>query len=818
MPSSDLSQPVLSPGLGSELYSAARAASPRAHCTFATDIPPQGAQYSSWPTWCHPDLQAFWESNGVSQLFLHQRQCADSAWSGHHTIISTGTSSGKSLGYLLPILTRLIDAPAATALYITPTKALGADQLTQVGKIVSSVDALRTVAPAPYDGDTPTDARGSIRDHSRFVFTNPDMLHISLLAHHQQWTRFLRNLAFIVVDECHSYRGIFGAHVALVLRRLLRLAESYGAHPVVIAASATIALPHKHLQRLIGRPARAVTTDTAPTGTRTIMLWQPGILDDAPAHPTTAPRFPAQHTSPHQAPARRSALSEAATLMAAFIAEGARTLSFFRTRKSAEIAALQCAENLSAAGRVDFASRVAAYRAGYLPEERRALERGLDDGSLLGLATTNALELGIDVGTLDAVITVGFPGTIASFWQQAGRAGRRGQSSVVVFIARDEPLDTYLVTHPDALLGKPIEEMVFNPHNPYVLRGHLYCAAVEKPLSDADVDALGASDVVGELEEAGLLRRRRQGWFAVPRLAEDELPTPENAHSLVNVRGTTGSEILIVTAEDGRLLGTVDAGRARTQVHPGAVYLHQGESYVVDELDLDSHVALVHSDSPDYTTMSLHTTDIRILDTPNEQHTLQPAPGFCVTTVEVSVTQKVTGYMVRSRGGEVLEHVPLDLPAETLLTRAVAYTIDPVILEELQIPLDDVPGALHAAEHAAIGLLPLFAACDRWDLGGVSTALHADTGLPTVFVYDGYPGGAGFADLGFQRFREWITATYDTVRDCPCESGCPSCIQSPKCGNGNDPLSKAGAIALLEGITQMVSVTQACTTRNPERA
>ncbi len=790
MPSPDFPPPILAPGLGSELYNAARAASPRARCTFATEIPPQGVQYSSWPHWCHPDLREFWENHGVSQLFLHQRQCADSAWAGTHTIISTGTSSGKSLGYLLPILTRLIDAPAATALYITPTKALGADQLAQVGKIVSAVQALHGVNPAPYDGDTPTDVRHSIRDHSRFVFTNPDMLHLSLLAHHPQWIRFLRNLEFVVVDECHSYRGIFGAHVALVLRRLLRLAESYGAHPVVIAASATIARPHKHLQRLIGRPAHAITTDTAPTGTRTIMLWQPEILDDA-AHD-------------HNSPPRRSALSEAATIMAAFIGEGARTLTFLRTRKSAEITALQCAENLSAAGRVDFASRVAAYRAGYLPEERRALERGLDDGSLLGLATTNALELGIDVGTLDAVITVGFPGTIASFWQQAGRAGRRGQSSVVVFIARNEPLDTYLVTHPQALLGKPIEEMVFNPRNPYVLRGHIYCAAVEKPLSDTEIQALDAWDVVGELEEAGLLRRRRQGWFAVPRLTEDDLPTPENAHSLVNVRGTTGSEILIVSTTDGRLLGTVDAGRATTQVHPGAVYLHQGESYVVDELDLDGHMALVHPESPDYSTMSLSTTDIRILGTPEEQNILRPAPGLCVAAVEVSVTEKVTGYVVRLPGGEIVERVPLDLPAQTLFTRAVAYTIEPLLLENLHIDLDDVPGALHAAEHAAIGLLPLFAACDRWDLGGVSTALHPDTGLPTVFVYDGYPGGAGFTDLGFRRFREWITATYETVRDCPCESGCPSCIQSPKCGNGNEPLNKEGAIRLLGAITEML--------------
>lgn len=488
-------------------------------------------------------------------------------------------------------------------------------------------------------------------------------------------------------------------------------------------------------------------------------------------------------------------------MMAELVAAGARTLTFVRSRRAAETVAMRAAEDLVAKGRADFASRIASYRAGYLAEDRRALEKALDNGDLLGMATTNALELGIDVGGLDAVVMAGFPGTVASFRQQAGRSGRRGQSSLVVMVARDEPMDTYLVHHPEALLDKPVENSVFNPQNPFILRGHVYCAAVERPLTDADVVAFGAADVVAELTSAGFLRRRPRGWFAVPQLTGDI--TPETAHGMISLRGGTGEEVMIVDATDGRLLGTIDSGRAAAQVHDGAVYIHQSEYFIIDELDLDNYVALAHPEMPDYSTMARSTTDIAVIGEPHAR--VNPSPGLWVANVDVEVTDHVTGYVVRLADGTVSEHIPLDLPEQTLVTRAVAYTIDPLVLDELGIAAGDVPGALHAAEHAAIGLLPLLATCDRWDIGGVSTALHPDTMQPTVFVYDGHPGGAGFADEGYARFHEWIEATYEAVKSCGCASGCPSCVQSPKCGNGNQPLDKAGALKLLGALVTMTA-------------
>lgn len=777
--------------LGAELAAAIAHRFPASSCTYSTVQPARPAEFAPWPSWIHPPLRDHLVGEGIPELYSHQAATADLAHGGRDVVVATGTSSGKSLGYLLPVLSALAADPTACALYLTPTKALGSDQLQAVSALTRTVPGLESVHPAPYDGDTPTEARSGIRDTARFVFTNPDMLHVSLLAHHARWARVLRRLRFIVVDECHTYRGVFGAHVALVMRRLLRLAAHYGSTPTVILASATANDPAAHAANLIGRPVTAVTRDGAPTGTRSVLLWEPGFLEGIEGE--------------HGAPVRRAATSEAAGIMASFVAEGARTLTFVRSRRSAELVALRTAEDLALMGRPDFARRIAAYRAGYLAEDRRRLERQLDDGALLGVATTNALELGIDVGGLDAVVTAGFPGTVASFWQQAGRAGRRGQGSIVVLVARDEPMDTYLVHHPEALLGRPVERAVFNPRNPYVLRGHVYCAAVEKPLSEEDVAALGAAEVVAELTADGLLRRRPRGWFPTPLL--DAPLTPDTAHAAVNLRGGSGEEVLIVDVSDGRLLGTVDAARAAAQVHPGAVYLHQGESFIIEELDFGDHIALARPDAPDYSTIARSETDIRIIDGPSGEELVNYSPGLWVANVEVEVTDRVTGYIVKLADGSTADVVPLDMPEQRLRTRAVAYTIDPLALDAMGVTAGDTPGTLHAAEHAAIGLLPLIATCDRWDIGGVSTALHPDTMLPTVFVYDGHPGGAGFADEGFARFPEWIEATFEAVRSCGCESGCPSCVQSPKCGNGNSPLDKAGALRLLGALVTMTGAT-----------
>ena len=785
--------------LGEELVEHLVERFPESELTHSTTLPAQPASYAEWPEWVLPELRSAWEEQGVAKLYAHQVAVAQAAWEGRDVVVSTGTSSGKSLGYRLPILSHLAQDPTACALYITPTKALGSDQLRTVLELTQNIAALHDVHPAPYDGDTPTEARAGIRDQARFIFSNPDMIHSSLLGAHQRWARVLRHLKFIVIDEAHAYRGVFGANVALVVRRLLRLCAHYGSRPVIIAASATMRDPAQHAARLTGREFLPVTEDGAPTGARTVALWEPGFMEGIEGQ--------------NGAPVRRAATTEAAWMMAALVAQGARTLTFVRSRRAAETTALRAAEELSGRlGRPDFARRIAAYRAGYLAEDRRALEQALDDGSLLGVATTSALELGIDVGGLDAVVTAGFPGTVASFWQQAGRAGRRGQGSLVVLVARDEPMDTYLVHHPEALLGRPVEASVFNPANPYILAGHVYCAAVEKPLSDADVAAFRAESVVHDLAQRGLLRRRPQGWFAAPLPAGSSELTPETAHTAVSLRGGSGEEVMIVDSSDGRLLGTIDSARAVSQVHPGAVYLHRGESFVIEELHLgggdgsasaEPGVALAVPKAPDYTTQPKSTTDIRILREADEL--VNYAPGLWVASLEVEVTDKVTGYQVRLPDGSVGEDIPLDLPEQRLVTRAVAYTIDPLALAAMGVTAGRTPGTLHAAEHAAIGLLPLIATCDRWDIGGVSTAQHADTGLPTVFVYDGHPGGAGFAEEGFRRFPEWIKATFEAVRSCPCESGCPSCVQSPKCGNGNNPLDKAGAIALLGALVTMTS-------------
>ncbi|QPK83408.1 DEAD/DEAH box helicase [Corynebacterium qintianiae] len=775
----------MSVSYGDEILAQLRERFPSATVTHVEEIPASPARFAAWPEWVDPALKRSLIDASLTHLYSHQRTAADLAWAGRDVIVSTGTSSGKSLCYQLPVLTSLASDPAACAMYLTPTKALGSDQLQAATRLVRSIRGLSGVNPAPYDGDTPVEARAGIREQTRFVFTNPDMLHAGILSGHARWARLLRHLRYVVVDECHTYRGVFGANVSLVLRRLLRLCAAYGSSPTLIFASATAADPAAQASRLCGRGVVAVTDDGAPTGEKSLILWEPGFIEGAEGE--------------HGAPVRRAATTEAAGVMAALVRHGARTLTFVRSRRAAEVVAMRAAEDLVVAGRADFAQRIASYRAGYLAEDRRVLERALDNGDLLGVATTNALELGIDVGGLDAVVMAGFPGTVASFRQQAGRAGRRGQAAVVVMIARDEPMDTYLVNHPAALLGTPVENSVFNPSNPHILRGHIYCAAVEMPLTEKDVEAFGADEVVNDLVSEGFLRRRRAGWFAVPQLEGDV--TPENAHATVSLRGGSGEQVMIVDVSDGRLLGTVDAARAMSQVHDGAVYIHQGEYYVIETLDLDDYVALAAPETPDYSTHARSTTEITIL---GEAHEIaNPSPGLWLACVDVEVVDRVTGYVVRLPDGTVSEHIPLDLPEQRLVTRAVAYTVDPLVLDKIGISAGEIPGALHAAEHAAIGLLPLLATCDRWDIGGVSTALHQDTLLPTVFVYDGHPGGAGFADEGFARFNEWISATYDTVKSCGCEAGCPSCVQSPKCGNGNQPLDKHAALKLLGALVSM---------------
>ncbi|HIW69722.1 MAG TPA: DEAD/DEAH box helicase [Candidatus Dietzia merdigallinarum] len=752
--------------------------------THAVDLPARQARFADWPLWTHPGLVAELQGRGVDRPWEHQVATAEHAHAGRDVVVATGTASGKSLGYQLPALSALAENTNACVLYLSPTKALGQDQLSSVVSLVDAVPELAHVAPASYDGDTPTDARPWIRENSRWIVTNPDMLHLSMLGNARQWTRILRGLHFVVVDECHSYRGVFGSNVALVLRRLDRLARAMGAAPTFVLASATTSDAAAAASTLTGRDCVAVTDDASPQGGRTVALWEPPLMEGL--------------TGENGAPVRRPAPVESSTLMAQLVAEGARTLTFVRSRAGAEATALRAREKLAtdhgSRGR-ELAGRIAAYRAGYLADDRRRLERDLAEGALVGVASTSALELGVDISGLDAVVSAGFPGTIASFWQQAGRAGRRGQGALVMLVARDDPLDTYLVHHPDALLGRPVEATVTDPRNPVLLAGQLRCAVSERPMSHAEAAAWGATEVLSGLAARGLVRRRAAGWYPA---ADDHAP-----HAEVDIRGTGGAEVMIVDTTDGRMLGTIDSVRARSQVHPGALYLHQGESFVVDELDLDDGLALCRPEEPEWTTSAREQVSIDLIET---LESVEAGP-VTLSFADVEVTTRVTGYQRRLRGGEILDVTPLDLPETTLATRAVIYTLTPQLLRVAGLEEADWPGALHAAEHAAIGLLPLVATCDRWDIGGVSTALHPDTGLPTVFVYDGYAGGAGFAERGFRRAHAWLRATLEAIRACGCKSGCPSCIQSPKCGNGNEPLSKTGAIALLmEVVGQLAEV------------
>ena len=728
-----------------------------------------------WPDHI-PDAvrDAFPETNGV--LWGHQAEALRHLEAGRHVALATGTSSGKSLVFQAAGLTAITAGREGgaldghrrpTVLYIAPTKALAADQWRRLAPL--------GVRAATVDGDNSQEERAWARDHAAWVLTNPDTLHHVLLPSHQRWTRLFGGLRYVVVDEAHHYRGVFGAHVAHVLRRLRRVCASYGASPQFVLASATMADPADVAGRLTGLEVVAIDDDASPRPARTVVLWQPPLLNGG--------------SNPDEQ-VRRSVTAEAADLLADLVVERTRTLAFVRSRRGAELVA-GATQDLLADVDPSLPAHVATYRGGYLPEERRELEARLRSGDLLGLATTNALELGIDVSGLDAVISIGFPGTRAALEQQFGRAGRSGREAgrpeaLGVFIARDEPLDAFLVHHPEALLGAPLEQFVFDADNPYVLGPHLAGAAQDLPLTAADADLFGPRTLEGiaALEQAGWLRRRPAGWFWTRR---------DRASDLADLRSSGGAPVQIVDTATGRLIGTVDAGSADATVHAGAVYLHQGESWVSDRYDADDGVAEVHAEAPPHWTQARSTTEISIVDTDE----FQQWGAATVSVGTVDVTSQVVAFTRRDQQGRPLGEEPLDLPERTLRTKAVWWALPPAVVAEA-VAAADIPGAAHAAEHAAIGMLPLLATCDRWDLGGVSTALHPDTGMVTVFVHDAFAGGAGFAERGYAIAATWLRITRDLIAECSCATGCPSCIQSPKCGNGNEPLDKAGAVRLLD--------------------
>ena len=840
------------------------------------DLPGRTEHLAGWPQWVPAPVRDAFAADGVRTPWSHQVQAADALHSGQHTMLATGTGSGKSLAAWSPILSDLTElgqretarisevGRRASAIYLSPTKALAADQFTSLQKLINATDPPLPVVAAVADGDTPSELKRWARANADVIVTNPDYLHHAMLPSHKLWVRILRALRYVIVDEVHSYRGVAGAHMALVVRRLLRVARFYGANPTVIALSATVSQPADLLGRFLGIDSFevcAITEDGSPAAAKHLALWRPaqisglglanasaepgwqdggaysgvyngisaevstegdGFLSLGRAEPDADPwatgttnggivddRAGNEHEditnlsgtddsesvlAAHLQSQRRAVSSEAAYLTADFLKIGARVLTFARSRYGAE-QIKQIAQRALEGTHVP-PSVIAAYRGGYLPEERRELEAALRDGRLRALATTNALELGIDVSGLDATVTAGWPGTRASLWQQAGRAGRGGTEGVSVFVASENPLDNYLLEHPQSLTD-PAEPSVFDTANPFVLGPHLCAAAAEVPLTEMDflTFELPDSQVVEQLVEVGLLSRRPSGWFWNATL-------PYKAHELANLRGM-GTQVQVMDMRDGSVIGSVDAASAQGLVHPGAIYIHQSRTFEVKELREEA--ALVVPYCGDLRTRPTEHVTVQIVE--DQERWTEPGGLFTCHFGTVDVITTITDYdVLRIPGMYFVANHPLSLPPRTLRTKATWWTIDPLVFEQLSIEGCYVPGTLHAAEHASIAILPLLATCDRWDLGGLSAQYHEQTQMPTIFVHDAVTGGAGFARRGFERVREWLGMTMQVVRNCGCDAGadamgsngCSACVQSPKCGNGNEPLDRAGAARLLQ--------------------
>jgi len=715
------------------------------------------------PEELHPDVGAALAARGIDRLYSHQAQALHAAWAGP-TIVTTGTASGKSLCFQLPTLDVLSRDAKARALYLYPSKALAQDQARALHAF-----GMDRVRQAIYDGDTPREQRSAIRRRANVVLTNPDMLHVGILPNHRAWGDFFSNLALVVVDEAHVYRGVFGSHVGNVLRRLRRVADAYGTAPRFVLASATIANPAELAERLTGfEDFTVVDEDGSPGNHRTIAMWNPPITDEKLA-------------------TRRSALAEAADLLAELVSQGARTIVFMKSRKAVELMAKFAERALEDMGHGELAQRIAPYRAGYTPQQRREIEQRLVDGDLLGVVSTDALELGIDIGNLDAAICVTFPGTVASLKQMWGRAGRRGRG-LAVYVAGEDALDQFFCRHPDEFLDRPVEAAILDHENEQIHAAHILCAAHEGPLEPADDATLGpgwrrTADV---LVSAGELRQRPNGTF-VPR-ATDGFPAAD-----VPLRSATRDSVTIVDTASGELLGTVDVARAMNTTHEGAIYLHGGRAFEVAALDLEQRRALVHAFQGDWYTQPKKETDThieRLLDR-------REAMGVTLSFGTVVVTEQVLAYQKkRLSDHEAIDLVALDLPQTSFVTQALWYELGPETVSP-DLPLMELLGALHAAEHSQIAVLPLLAMCDRWDIGGLSTNLHPQTGGPTIFIYDGHPGGIGITRRGFLAFEALVDDAHRLVSECPCEKGCPSCVQSPKCGNLNEPLSKLGSAQLM---------------------
>jgi len=724
-----------------------------------TTLAPRPPRTVPLPDELSPGVRAALECAGITHLYTHQAKALFSAFEAP-TIVTTGTASGKSLCFQLPTLEVLSQDRAARALYLYPTKALAQDQ----ARALHAFGLHKLIRPAIYDGDTPRNERSAIRKRSNVILTNPDMLHVGVLPHHPAWDEVLANLAFVVVDEAHVYRGVFGSHVANVLRRLRRAAAIHGSAPRFLLASATIANPVELAEGLTGlSDFRLIDNDSAPRAARHVAMWNPPLLDE-------------------DLGTRGSVLYEAAELFSELVRSGARTICFMKSRKGVELILRHARDRLDQ----ELRELVAPYRAGYTPAQRQDIQRRLSAGQLLGVVATDALELGIDIGELDAAICVTFPGTVASLRQMWGRAGRRGRG-LAVYVAGEDALDQFFCRHPDEFLERPVESAIIDPTSPEIYGEHLICAAHEAPLTDGDTPFLGQGwrEHAEELARAGFLRERATGF--VPG-RPDDYPAAR-----VALRSAGADSFILIDAGSGEVLGTIEAVRAYGTVHEGAIYMHLGRSYHVRELDLAGRRALLEPFNGDYFTQAKREsmTYIERLEAQRETH------GVTLYFGEVVYSETVLGYQRKGlQDHAVIDFQALDLPTVEFPTRALWYVLDELIGAEA-FPSDRLLGSLHALEHGQIAVLPLIAMCDRWDIGGLSINAHPQTGVPTIFIYDGHPGGVGLTRRGYDQFERLVADARKLIGECPCKDGCPSCVQSPKCGNLNEPLSKRGALELL---------------------
>jgi len=745
-------------------------------------------------------LQEMLAARGIERLYSHQVAALEAARAGRDWVVVTGTASGKTLCYNLPILEACLAAPEARALYLFPTKALAQDQLKGLLELLSlQPETKRQIVPGVYDGDTPTSQRKRIKAEANLVLSNPDMLHCSILPYHPKWSRFFAELRYVVVDEAHMYRGIVGANVACVLRRLLRVCRHYGASPVFLSASATVANPGEFVSKLLGRDVEVIANDGAPRGRKFFALWNPAPLGK-------------------DSLARRSASDDAVQILVEAIEQDAQALAFTRTRQATELIHRYTREALQARWSPR-AEQMRAYRGGYLPNERREIEAALSSGELRGVAATNALELGVDIGSLDVAILVGYPGTIASTWQQAGRSGRRQDDSLAVLIAGNDPIDQYLLRHPDYFFAQSPEQAVVDPENPYVLTNHLKTAAFELPLDERDVELFGplTSDIAALLRDAEELNEIGGKFYytggQTPAVRISLRHMSDNTFSIVLRRPArrTGDPPPVGRAGDRRtaptdheVIANVDAISAPELIYPEAVYLHNGESYFVRELDLVGKVAYVERHEMDYYTQAVLESSVKIT---KPRHESRAIPRALLGYGDVDVTWKTVAFKkIKFNTRENIGLGPVDIPAQTLPTAAMWLSPDEATIVDMKRSGLRASEGLCGIRNLAVTALPIVAMCDTRDLGGVVDSHNL--GRSAMILYDRYPGGLGYSEQGFRRAGQLLSICYQMVRECPCTEGCPSCVGLPNLNPAvhSDPdlmrgypiPDKAAAIRLLE--------------------